>query len=304
MIKGVTQEPAAANRPRPALLSPRRVVIPVCLVIALAAPAVSSAQRRPANPKQDRSGSSDRKTTGTPRSQAPKKPKHPLDVPLALARRSQAAYRKVRDYTAVFVKQERIDGKLSKPNYTLLKFRKKPFSVYMQWLRPHDGREVIYVHGRHDGKLIAHETGLKEAVVGTVELEPTSRRALKDSRRPVTQAGIGHIIDEMLTTWERERRYGEIDVKLFKNAKVGGRQCVCIQVYHPVPRREFQYCLSRVYIDEELKLPIRFEGYDWPRRHGRQPELVEAYTYTKLKLNPGMSEQDFDVRNPQYAFYR
>jgi hypothetical protein len=140
-------------------------------------------------------------------------------------------------------------------------------------------------------------------VAGTVELDPRSRRAMKDNRYPITNAGIGNVIGEMITTWTRERRYAEIDVKILEGYKVDGRECTCIQIYHPTPRREFRFCLARIFIDKELKLPVRFEGYDWPRRRGGKPELVEAYTYTKLRLNAKLAERDFDTRNPRYSFY-
>ncbi len=36
------------------------------------------------------------------------------------------------------------------------------------------------------------------------------------------------------------------------NAKVNGRVCSCVQVVHPVPRRNFRFHLARVFIDDEL----------------------------------------------------
>jgi hypothetical protein len=55
-------------------------------------------------------------------------------------------------------------------------------------------------------------------------------------------------------------------------------------------------------IDGELDLPIRFEAYDWPTEPEAEPPLAEQYTYTKLKLNNGFSDTDFDVRNPRYGY--
>ena len=73
----------------------------------------------------------------------------------AMDRRSQ----EVKDYTAIFRKQEVVNGKLLPPENIALKFQ-KPFSVYMRWLEgPHKGREVLYVRGKNKGKLIGHEGG-------------------------------------------------------------------------------------------------------------------------------------------------
>ena len=43
---------------------------------------------------------------------------------------------------------------------------------------------------------------------------------------------------------------------------------------HPVPRREFKYHMARIFVDDEIDLPIRFETYDWPSRPGESPVLM------------------------------
>ena len=42
--------------------------------------------------------------------------------------------------------------------------------------------------------------------------------------------------------------------------------------------------------------------YDWPREAGGQPELIEEYTYRDLKLNIGLTDEDFSTQNPDYHF--
>ncbi len=49
-------------------------------------------------------------------------------------------------------------------------------------------------------------------------------------------------------------------------------------------------------------MPIRYEQYDWSGVAGDRPELVEQYTYLDLKLNVGLTDADFDKRNPSYSF--
>ena len=55
--------------------------------------------------------------------------------------------------------------------------------------------------------------------------------------------------------------------------------------------------MVRVFIDQELGLPIRFEAFDWPKHPGSEPELIEEYSYMHLKLNVGLRDIDFDVSN-------
>jgi outer membrane lipoprotein-sorting protein len=86
------------------------------------------------------------------------------------------------------------------------------------------------------------------------------------------------------------------------NAKVNGRVCSCVQVVHPVPRRNFRFHLARVFIDDELLIPIRYEAYDWPHEEGGQPVLMEEYTYMNVKINNGFTDADFDPKNTAYKF--
>jgi hypothetical protein len=56
----------------------------------------------------------------------------------------------------------------------------------------------------------------------------------------------------------------------------------------------YDFHVARVFIDDQLQVPVRYAAYTWPKTPGGQPELDEAYTYLDLKLNVGLSENDFD----------
>jgi hypothetical protein len=228
--------------------------------------------------------------------------KHPLDAPLERLYSCRETMKKVKDYTCTFARREEVRGDLTDYEYIYLKCRNEPFAVYLYWVQPHAGREAIFAEGKYDGRLIVHETGLKDAVAGTIDLDPHGERAMKNSRHPITEAGITKMIDQFIEGAERERRYGECEVQFFKNAKVDGRTCSWFEIKHPVLRRQFLYHVLRVYIDDELNLPIRMEAYDWPRRRNEKARLIEEYTFMKLKLNVGLTELDFDTRNQRYAF--
>jgi hypothetical protein len=234
----------------------------------------------------------------------PPVPDHPLAPALRWAYGAAENAGRIQDYSCTFIKRERIDGQLTEHTSMALKVRHEPFSVYMDFQGPPDlkGQEVIYVAGRNDGKLLAHTVGLRDALVGTVSLDPTGAMAMKGNRHAITEIGIRNLTNRLIAMGEGDSRYGECDVQNFKNAKVGQRTCTCMQFTHPIPRREFRYHIARVYIDDELNLPIRYESYDWPRQAGQQPALMEEFTYMDLKLNNGFTDADFDVSNPAYRF--
>lgn len=212
----------------------------------------------------------------------------------------------VKDYSCVFFKQERINGKLT-PQYVMhLKVRKQPKSVYIKILKPSSraGREAIHVAGRQNNKVLVHDVGWGKLLAGTLALDPRGSRAMEDCRHPITDAGIGHMLDTIADRWAIELKPGESQVSIRSDVTVGGRPCTLIVSTHPERKPGFMFHSVRVYIDKELHVPIRFEAYDWPSRPGAEPPLVEQYSFSQLRLNPGLSERDFDPSNPQYSFGR
>lgn len=229
---------------------------------------------------------------------------HPLMPALRWAYKGVADIEKIKDYSATMVKRERIGGKLGDHEHIFLKVRHQPFSVYMYFLGPDDvkGQEVIYVHNKNDNKMFAHGTGLRRTMFGTVSLPPTGPVAMKGQRYPLTEVGMLNLVKRLIEVGEKDTQYGECEVKFFEGAKINDRSCTCVQVVHPVPRRNFLFHVARIFVDDELNLPVRYEAYDWPKRAGDEPVLTEEYTYLNLKLNNGFTDFDFDPKNPNYQF--
>lgn len=226
---------------------------------------------------------------------------HPIMPAIRWAKEGKANIEKIQDYSATIVKRERINGKLGETQYMFVKVRHKPFSVYMYFLGPPKlkGREVIYVEGQNDGKMFAHGTGLQRAL-GWLKLAPDGPIAMRGQRYPSTELGILNLVNRLIEVAENDAQYGECDVKFFQGAEINKRKCTCIQVVHPVPRRNFLFHLARIFVDEELNVPLRYEAHDWPEKAGGAPRLMEEYTYLNLKLNNGFTDADFDTRNPDY----
>ncbi|MEE8451375.1 MAG: DUF1571 domain-containing protein, partial [Thermoguttaceae bacterium] len=116
--------------------------------------------------------------------------------------------------------------------------------------------------------------------------------------------GIKSLIKRLYEVGREDIRYGECDVQYFEDVAVNGRSCTVIQVTHPVRRTNFRYHVARIFLDDELQVPIRYAAYDWPTGGDNRPALVEEYTYIDLKLNIGLTDWDFDTRNEAYGFGR
>jgi hypothetical protein len=221
----------------------------------------------------------------------------------ALMRDCRAKYKALRDYACVFHKRERIDGKLTRPHAMTLHVRTEPYALYLKFITPDAGREAIFEPAKHNGKIVYHDVGLGRLIAGTMLLDPRGSLAMDDNRHPITDAGIGNLIDMLIDRWQAELDPSETKVTIHDHAKVGDRACTMIEAGHSKPGH-YSFYKVKVFIDHENGLPIRFEAYDWPRASGPEPELVEEYTYADLKTDVGLTEIDFDAANPRYAFGR
>jgi hypothetical protein len=235
---------------------------------------------------------------------SPQQPEHPVMPILRFAEGAQRNLQQVADYQCTFVKRERIDGALTEHQHLFLKIRHKPFSVYIYYLGPEakKGVEAIYVEGKNGGNILAHSTGLKDTLVGTLTLRPDSAMAMEGNRHPITDIGLANLTRKTIEACHRGLQYPDVDVRFIPGAKLNGRQCTCMQSTHPTPRRDYAFHMTRLYVDDELRLPIRYEAYEWPTKQGEQPPLAEEYTYLNLKFNNGFADVDFDTKNPNYRF--
>ena len=221
---------------------------------------------------------------------------------LRWAERGLPAIERLKDYSATLVRRERIRGKLGGYEYASIKIRHEPFSVYACFQAPAAvrGQEVVYTVGQNQGNLLAH----KMRVPVTVSLDPDGLIAMSGRHYPLTEIGLVNLVRRLVEVGQQDVHYGECEVKYFTGAKVNDRVCTVIQVVHPTPRDQFRFHLARVFVDDELMVPIRYESHDWPREPGGQPELIEEYTYLDLKLNNGFTDEDFSARNPAYHFHQ
>jgi hypothetical protein len=209
----------------------------------------------------------------------------------------------VRDYSAILYKQERIDGELHEQEVAFVKVRHEPFSVHMFFLAPHKGRECVYIAGPNGekGDLHARDCGFRKKL-GVFKLDPDGRLAMAGQKYPITKLGIRNLTTELISVASSDVNYGECDVRTVQTTigtATDQRPVTMIEVVHPTPRRNFRFHKAQIFIDNELRVPIRYASYMWPQNPGEEPPLEEAYTYLNLKLNNGFTDADFDPENPE-----
>jgi len=211
-------------------------------------------------------------------------------------REAEAAYDRVESYTAIFHKQQRVAGELLPEETILLKCRKRPFSLYMKWIRaPYKGSELLYAVGWNEDRIRAHRGGILRFI--TRNLDPRDPGLMADNLRPVTSTGIGYLLETVATDIRKAIKVGELTFSAHAVETVYGRKTQVLEVVFPKERAKVyeghRYVINQ---DVESKILVRIRVYD------RDNQLVESYGYENLDLNASLADADFDPNNLEYHF--
>ncbi|MBF0480882.1 MAG: DUF1571 domain-containing protein [Desulfovibrionaceae bacterium] len=212
---------------------------------------------------------------------------------LALLGQMEASYARIQDYTAVFQKKERWRDKPLPEERIMVKFQ-KPMKVYMKWL---DGpaKEALYVNGEYNNKVLARCDGLLGLVTWT--FNPTDSALMDRNRHPITDLGFGFIIEMMRRDIPVALDKGEIEIVRMDEEIFNGRPATTIELrFAPKDGRWYYTSHAIFHVDKEYLLPVGVTCYD------EREVMQEQYSYQDVKLNAGLSENDFSKGNKDYRF--
>ncbi len=236
---------------------------------------------------------------------------HPLSAALDdLRKELDFLRREVHDFTCRVVKRERINGLLQEYQYIDMWVREEtrdqgvvvsPLAVYMEFRGPSDfaGRRALFVEGQNDGKVLVRKGGDRFAYVVT-EISPDGPSARTESLLPITQSGFSPMLAALIEVLEQHAAADpsgqNTKVERIAGAKLNDRACDVIKVTHPQRQDNLSFHAISIFIDTELRVPVRIAKLDWPAEPEEAPPVIAEYNYTKLKINVGLSEEMFDAR--------
>lgn len=224
----------------------------------------------------------------------------------------------VPQYQARLYRQERVGSELSDPQLIDFRVRHEPFSVYMKWLTGDEGQEVLYVDGKHDGKMLVKLGGWKARFTPVLEIDPNGATALSNSRHPVTDAGLLALCHRLVEDRQADLKRGSgVQAVLLEDQECNGRDCDCFVFTWEKPGLCQDYRKSIQYFDRELRLPICVRNFAWPENAERleateteaqqkldEQTLVEVYSYLDLNLDFRIADTEFQRGHRSYAFGR
>ena len=224
---------------------------------------------------------------------------------LKTLRLAEAHLESVPGYTATFRKQERMKGVLGPMQVIQLKLRHDPFAIYLKFLAPKKGKEVLYAQGLHEDKVIAHNGDWTRRLIPRVAFRPTDALALADNRHPVTEAGIENLTKRLIKYRELDITDSRAETVLDRMRDDAGREWLRSVHLHPIQIEERPFSRVEVLYNPDTFIPLKITSYDWPKPGASgPPQVAESYEYDDLKLDAPLTERDFDLANPEYEFTR
>ncbi len=198
-------------------------------------------------------------------------------------------YENVKDYTALYEKEEKAISKGERQTIKLA-FR-KPFDIRMDWLddKGKIDQTAIYQKGKNDDKVAAKKSGMLGSMAGTLKLDPTDPLALEDSKHPITEAGLGVLIEHIIA----ESKNPQTKINYLGEEKTDdGRAAYKVEMSNPNGPNLTGVSSARkafVWIDKELLLPIKVEIYD------ANGVLLERHVFRDLKPNANLTDKTFEI---------
>lgn len=199
----------------------------------------------------------------------PSEPLDPLRQIRSLVEESKAQLAPVRTYRVRMTRQERVGDTLQPEEDVLLSIRREPRAVRLEWTEgPNAGREVLYSAAPHGGLMHIH---MPSPLVPRMSLPPDSPLALRNSRHPITEAGLDAILarlDESVALHEAGRGGAErLTYEGLRTPIPGGPPCHTIQRVTP----EGETWL--VAIDAQTHCPLLVQ------ETARDGSLLERYVF-------------------------
>jgi hypothetical protein len=209
----------------------------------------------------------------------------------------------VTDYTCRFVKQEKLKGRLRKPQTMRVKFRDEPLGIFMEWIENADKCDrILFVRGM----LPKTKQGVEQAWVdphgwaidailgkrGGVKQPIHSALAEAASRRSVEQFGFGSSLRLILKYAMLAKSRNELDFDYLGPSRLNDRATYLFERILPYTGEAGEYPERTllVHLDRENHMPIGVFAYADDARE----DLLGSYVIDNVQLNVGLSENDFD----------
>lgn len=208
---------------------------------------------------------------------------------------AMAQFDVVEDYTCHLDKRVRKKGRLYEDLGIAVKY-KKPKHYYFRWTRGiSTGQEVIFVEGKYNDKLVAHPGGVFSFF--TLRLDPEGTLAMLKNHHSLRNSGMEKIITLIKSDYARAKEKNLDAIRFMGEGRIDGKKVWIVEGCFPENQGFYAHRVS-IYFCPTVKLPLKISIY------GASGQLMEEYVFRNLKINVGLTENDFSPSNPEYSYFR
>lgn len=209
------------------------------------------------------------------------------------------------DYTCIFIKQERIGDAMTAEQEIEVKFRPKPYSVMMHWLRnPGLAQRVIFVQDKwvdenaetpeeRDLAVCQPANGLS-LLIKSIKQPIKGTFAQRTSRRSIDEFGFRRALDLLVKYSEIAKERNELSLELIGETSFDGREVWLIRRHLPYNGEGGLYPdrVADIYLDREFCVPIAVHCFSSDACHPQ--DLLGKYEYRSVRFNQGLTDRDFE----------
>lgn len=212
-----------------------------------------------------------------------------------LLKAAETAFKKVNSYSCEIHCQDRIKGKLRKPEL-IYSIWQRPSSVYLRWLPgPHKGLQVSFVPERDgEGKFMVRETGVK-GMAGAITWKTDS--GLIDKLYPhhfrPHETSLRFMLELTSDIFNRAQKMKKLevdDIEKVKDEFIGREASVVVSHMSDNPADELRWSKAEFYLDSETGLPLHFKLFDF------DGGLFGEYAFLKYRANIDISSDSFKLK--------
>lgn len=225
-------------------------------------------------------------------------PSPPVDVQVArkLVDQAIAVLNRSTGYSCRVSRQERVGNRVLSREVMQMKFRSQPRSVYYKWLDERNtGREVVYVEGQNDGKVVSRGgTGDFLLAGRTLRVDPDGLLARSKSRYSVHESGMDNMVRRLETV-----------VRLLERGDSSRGPLEYRGVTHrPEVSQPLHYIRHTIPLGADPNFPkggvrhwyFNAESGLLALMHAEDPqgEFIEYYLFEEFAPSDSLSDRDFD----------
>lgn len=210
--------------------------------------------------------------------------------PTAYLRECLAATQKLKSYTLLFQRQERLGiiPQLKEQENIRAEYRDEPFSVKFTWLDDDsEYRQCVFVKGKNkDQVLLVSRNGLLGQPPAVQKYPVNFAVLFQKARNPITDFGPRRMMERVLDRIEKARAVGNVAITLAGAAEIGPEKepCFHLELRYP-PNDQYACKLQDLYISIATHLPVA--TYLWlPSKEERTEDSLDAmYGYSGVNTD-------------------